>query len=252
MLQVQIREIYLKTPGADRAILNDAIFDLPANKIYTILGKNGSGKSTLIKSITGLLNSNVYSVSGNVFYNSENTSHYSAKKMLEFRKDKIKYVFQDAINSFDPLKRLKYYFDFQAKDQSLIDETLEYFLLPLSEDIYKMHAYEVSGGMAQRISFALALLSQPEIIILDEPTSGIDPAIANLFLLKLKEFAGINRNSVLLVTQDVIFAEKVSDKIAYLKNGRLSEFYFPGEFLNKTDDPLFSEFLAANNKLNNE
>ena len=252
MLKVQIRGIHLKTPDEDKSILNNAFFNLPENKIYTILGKNGSGKSTLIKSVTNLLDKNFYSVDGNILYHDENICQYPPEKMLELRKDKVKYVFQDAINSFDPLKKLEYYFDLLAKDKTQIDETLEYLLLPLSEDLFKMHSYEVSGGMAQRISFALALLSQPEIIILDEPTSGIDAAIANLLLLKIKEFSSIRHNSVLLVTQDVLFAEKISDKIAYLKDGRLSEFYSPDNFLNVRGDAILNEFIAATNKLNNE
>jgi ABC-type glutathione transport system ATPase component len=251
MLKVQIREICLKTPRENRAILNDAFFELPANNTFTILGKNGSGKSTLIKTITKLLDDKSYLVSGDIFFNNEKINHLSAEKLQQLRKNKIKYVFQDSVNSFDPLKKLKYYFEFLAKDISKIDETLKYFLLPPARDLFQMHSYEVSGGMAQRISFALAILSKPEIIILDEPTSGIDSAIANLFLLKLKEFSKLNNNSVLLVTQDVTFAEKVSDKISFLKNGRLSEFYEPQQFITKTDDPLLTEFLSATNKINN-
>jgi ABC-type multidrug transport system ATPase subunit len=103
--------------------------------------------------------------------------------------------------------------------------------------------------MAQRISFVLALLSKPEIIILDEPTSGIDSAIANLFLLKLKDFVKQNRNSVLLITQDISFAEKISDKIAYLSKNRLSTFYNVKDFFNKKDDPLLIDFLDANKQI---
>jgi ABC-type dipeptide/oligopeptide/nickel transport system ATPase component len=115
-----------------------------------------------------------------------------------------------------------------------------------------MHPYEVSGGMAQRISFVLALLSHPEIIILDEPTSGIDSAIANLFMLKLKEFVGNNKNCALLVTQDILFAEKISDRIAYLAGGKLSEFCTVNEFLNNPVDENLKQFLQANNKIENE
>ena len=252
MLRIQIKEISLKTPPGGRTLLSNVNFELSSNKIYTILGKNGSGKSTLIKALTNLLDNKIYSVNGDVFYNNENIYTCTKEKLAELRKNEIKYVFQDAINSFDPLKKLQYYFELLAKDKSRIDEILEYLLLPLSEDLFKMHPYEVSGGMAQRIRFALALLSQPAVIILDEPTSGIDSAIANLFLLKLKEYVKMNSNSVLLVTQDILFAEKVSDKIAYIAEGRLSDFSSPGNFLKKTDDALLGEFLTANNKLNNE
>ncbi len=249
MLQVQIREITIKTPPEKRRLLSNINFDLGENQIFTILGKNGSGKSTLAKSITGLLDKKFYSVFGTIILNGMDIFSLKNEELLKIRRNSIKYVFQDAMNSFDHLLKLKYYFDLLAKDKNEIDNLLSYFLLPDSKKLFKMYPYEVSGGMAQRISFVLALLSTPEIIILDEPTSGIDLAIANLFLLKLKEFTNQNKNSVLLITQDISFANKVSDKIAYLADGHLSKFYEVEEFLNKKDDPLLVGFLNANRQI---
>lgn len=250
MLRTEISEISLINSRDNRTLLSDISFELPDNCVGTILGKNGSGKSTLIKSLSGLLDNNFYSVKGNVFYNGENILRYDYRRLLLFRKQTLRYVFQDAARSFDPLKKLKYYFDLCECNENEIEETLDYFLLPCRNDIYRMHPYEVSGGMAQRISFALALLSGAEIIILDEPTSGIDSAIANLFLLKIREFVSSGKNSVLLVTQDVVFARKVSDKIAFLSDNRMSEFLNADRFSGSANDPLLSEFFAANNKLN--
>jgi peptide/nickel transport system ATP-binding protein len=249
MLKVEIKEISIRTAGQKRAILNDVNFVLEENQIFTILGKNGTGKSTLAKSITGLLDNYTYSVSGKVYFNESDIFTMKEEKLLLLRKDNIKYIFQDAVNSFDPLKKLSYYFELLTKDKSEIDEMLSYFVLPDKSKLYNMHAYEVSGGMAQRINFVLILLSKPEIIILDEPISGIDSAIANLFLLKLKEFAKQNKNSVLLITQDIVFAEKVSDKIAYLADKKLSSFYAVNEFISKKDDPSLSKFLIAKNQI---
>ncbi len=249
MLQVQIQEISIRSQSRNRSILKDVFFDLGRNQVFTVLGKNGSGKSTFIKSVTGLLDNKFYSVSGSVLFKGKDLLALKNEKLLEIRRDKIKYVFQDAVNSFDHLKKLKYYFDLLTKDKNEVNDLLEYFLLAGSKQLFEMYAYELSGGMAQRVSFVLALLSKPEIIILDEPTSGIDSAIANLFLLKLKDFAKSNENSVLLVTQDILFAEKVSDKIAYLSNSRLSEFYEAGEFFNALNDPQLNEFLQANKQI---
>ncbi|HKI77374.1 MAG TPA: ATP-binding cassette domain-containing protein [Ignavibacteriaceae bacterium] len=252
MLQVKIDNIYLNSTNSTREIISNTKFELAENKIYTILGKNGSGKSTLIKSITRLLNENNYKISGSVIFNGKNIYDCPQNELLKFRKEKIKYVFQDAVNSFDHLKTLKYYFKLLAKNSDETDELLKYFLLPNSDNLFKMYPYEISGGMSQRVSFVLALLSHPEIIILDEPTSGIDSAIANLFLLKLKEFVKKNKNSSLLVTQDISFAEKISDRIAYLSNGKLSDFRSVDDFLNDPGNPLLEKFLLANNKIEYE
>ena len=249
MLQIRIKEIAIKSQGQNKLLLNDASFNLIENHIFTILGKNGSGKSTFAKSITGLLDKRHYSVWGSVHFRGKNILTLKQEELLQLRRDSIKYIFQDAVNSFDQLKKLNYYFDLLTRNKNEIDELLEYFLLPGSKKLFKMYPYEVSGGMAQRISFVLALLAKPEIIILDEPTSGIDSAIANLFLLKLKEFAGQNENSILLITQDIPFAKKVSDKIAYLSKNRLSMFYNVKDFFNKKDDPLLKDFLEADKQI---
>ena len=92
--------------------------------------------------------------------------------------------------------------------------------------------------MAQRLLIVLALLANPDLLILDEPTSGVDYAVMNLILLKIKNFVRDNGKSVLIVTQDINFAIKSSDYIAYLSDGILSQFFTPDKLLSSSDDKL--------------
>ncbi|MCL5031440.1 MAG: ATP-binding cassette domain-containing protein [Bacteroidetes bacterium] len=246
MIKVAIKEITL---NKKRTLLSNVDFELEKNSIFTILGLNGSGKSTLIKSLTGLLNPRLYEVNGSVNLDGKNIFSIDYEELLQLRKDKIKYVFQDAVNSFDHLKTLQYYFEKLVKDKNEIDALLEYFLLPKYTELQKLYPYEVSGGMAQRINFVLALLCHPQILILDEPTSGIDLAISNLFLLRLKEFAKEKDNSALLVTHDLVFAKKISNKIAFLSNGKLSRFYSNEEFFSAHDSKTLELFLNAHKQI---
>jgi len=246
MIKADIKELSLK---GKKPILANVEFEIKKNSVFTIVGANGSGKTTLIKSLTGLLNPRFYSVTGRVMFNGKDILALDNESLLQLRRDKIKYVFQDAVNSFDHLKKFEYYFSRLAKDKEEIDPVLEYFLLPKHSDLLNRYPYEVSGGMAQRINFILALLAHPEIIILDEPTSGIDLAISNLFLLKLRGFVSTNNkqgngqdHAILLVTHDLDFARKVSDEVAFLFGGRLSRFYPAEEFFNMDKNKL-SELL---------
>lgn len=243
MLNVSLN--YVRVDNSNN-LLSNIKFQLKKSLIYTILGKNGSGKSTLIKSFTKLLDRRCYKINGEVIFEGINLLTLSNDALLKIRKDKIKYVLQDSTNCFDHLKRFEYYFDRIAKNKNEIDELLDYFLLPEYSQLSKLYVYEVSGGMAQRINFILALLSHPKIIILDEPTTGIDSAIANLLLLKLKYFVGKEGNIVLLVTHNLIFAKSISDKIAFLSNSNLSRFYSTGDFFNVTGFPELKRFLEAN------
>lgn len=241
MLKIDILNISIKSPTGENTLLKNIKFELEKNKIFTILGKNGTGKSTLIKSIMKLLDPNTYSIDGSILWNNKDINNLKYEDIIEIRSRYIKYIFQDPVNSFDHLKRLGYYFKRFTVNENEISDLLDYFFLPIKEKLFKMYPYEVSGGMAQRISLVLALLTKPKILILDEPTSGIDSAIANLMLLKLKEFVKNDEQAVLLVTQDIMFAKKISDKIALLQDFTLTEFMNTNEFFNKHLTELITE-----------
>jgi ABC-type glutathione transport system ATPase component len=229
MLNVLLNKIRVTSENKERIILKDIVFELDEGNIFTILGKNGTGKSTLLKSLTGLLDDRFYSVNGKVIYNNKNILTLSIDELQQVRKNEIKYIFQDSVNSFDHLKTFKYYFNLVSTEREEIEKLLGFFLLPAAKNLFKMYPYEISGGMAQRISFILALLAKPKIIFLDEPTSGIDAPIVNLVLIKLKEFVG-KGNLALMVTQDIELAKNASNKIALLSENTLSQFTSPEEF----------------------
>jgi len=235
MLNVDIDTITLLSRSSKRILLENLKFELGSNSIYSILGKNGSGKTTLIKSLTGLLPQNQYEVIGQVELNEVNLLDTTYEVLRSIRKEKIRYVFQDVTNSFDPLRKFEYYFNNSKAARFEIEEQLQYFLLPEYNKISKLYPYELSGGMAQRMSLLFSLIAKPNLIILDEPTSGVDYAIVNLLLLKLKEFINDAGNSIIIVTQDINFAEKVSDYIAFISDGTISQFFLANEFINSVE-----------------
>ena len=107
MLKADIKELSVI---GKRVLLSGINFELKKNCIHTVLGLNGSGKTTLIKSLTGLLNPQFYSITGNVFFEGKDILTLDTNEMLSLRKDKIKYVFQDAVNSFNHLKTFEILF----------------------------------------------------------------------------------------------------------------------------------------------
>lgn len=250
MLTADISSISIFMEGELRTILKNIKLDIQPGKIYTILGKNGSGKSTLIKSLTVLLPTDRYRVIGNVLFEGNDLLNIDEEKLREIRKNNIRYVFQDAANSLDPLKRIKYYFDLSEKAITLIGEHLNYFQLPEYKKISHLHSYELSGGMNQRLMFVLAILATPNLIILDEPTSGVDYAVMNIILLKLKEFVKEKDKSVLIVTQDINFAVKLSDYVAYLSEGTLTKFFTPNELISSSDTNL-KNFINSFKEISN-
>ncbi len=243
-LSVNIKKVILLGKNDSKTILNDLIFNLPPGQIYTILGKNGSGKSTLIKSLTNLLDRNVFSIIGSVHFDNTNLLKLQEDELQLIRKRFIRYVLQDLNNNFDPLKIFGYYFNLLKLEKKDLESFLADFLLPDYNKISSMHTYEISGGMAQRLSLMLALVANPKILILDEPTSAVDYINMNLIKLKLKEFTD-KLNSVLLVTHDLNFAKSISDKIAFLQNGNLSGFFNPEEIFKTKSEIPFGDLINS-------
>ena len=250
MLSVDINSVSLLDEDKRKTILQNIKFDIGKGKVYTILGKNGSGKSTLIKSLTVLLPSELYEVNGKVLFDDVDLLNTTNEILRGVRKNNIRYVFQDAANSFDPLKKISYYFDLSNISPLKIEELLLFFLLPAYKKLSGLHSYELSGGMAQRLLIILALLANPDILILDEPTLGVDYAVMNLILLKIKNYVRDNDKSVLIVTQDINFALKSSNKIAYLSDGRLTQFFNPDELLTSPEDEV-KNFINSFKEISN-
>lgn len=233
--------VSLKQPAGLKPLILSLSFRLKPNNVYSIIGKNGSGKTTLVKALTRLNDDTVYKIEGKVWFNDINLFEASAPILTKIRREKIKYVFQDSINSFDPLKKIKYYFKPFLK-QPGVHNLLKYFLFDNPDEVLELYSYELSGGMAQRLSIILSLLYEPDILILDEPTSGIDYPIINLLMHAIKQFVIKENKIVLLVTHDLQFAKEVSDMISILQNGALSEFLQTKDFFSLENNSLIKAY----------
>ena len=130
MLNTDIEIINLLSGSSKKLLLENIKFEIGSKSIYSILGKNGSGKTTLIKSLTSLLPQNLYEIKGKVKFNENDLLNIAPELLRWIRKEKIRYVFQDAINSFDPLRKFEYYVSNSEAAMYEIEEYLQYFLLP--------------------------------------------------------------------------------------------------------------------------
>lgn len=203
-------------------ILHDITFSVSKGQILTIVGPSGGGKTTLLRCINRLIEPET----GSILFNSQNIKGISP---LILRKN-IVLVPQESImfpgtveenislaltfhGIYNPLKIT----------ESLIDTGL-------STSFLSKNAEQLSGGEKKRVSLARALALSPEILLLDEPTSGIDPKNIQTVEQKIILFSKQRQLTVLWVTHDVEQAKRVSDHIANLKQGRLISLTTPEEF----------------------
>lgn len=243
IVEVNINSIEIFLAAEKKVLLKDVKFNVSNNSIYAIVGQNGVGKTTLLKSILNLLEKKFYKVDGTILVNQQNVLECPEDELINIRKHTAKYIFQDSINSFDPLKKLEYYFPPTGLASEILDELLDYFLLPSKNIILRHYPYELSGGMAQRLAIIWGLISNPQLLLLDEPNSSLDIPISNLLSNKLKQIKESGKTSIVFVTQDLDFAINTADKIGILSCKGISEFSCSDENINRVKSDILKQII---------
>ncbi len=221
--------------GLDLAFARDAV--------TTILGPSGTGKSVLLKHVVGLLEPD----DGEVHVFGEDIWAMSERERTELRK-RFGVLFQDgalfgSMNLYDnvafPLRRNT---DMSEKE---IEEmvTARLHEVGLSASLHKSPG-EISGGMKKRAGFARALVMNPDIVLFDEPDSGLDPVRTRLLCDLIRSMHREHRGTYVVVTHDIKTARNVSDYIGVLWHGQLVH-YGPTEEAFNSRDPFVRQFLAG-------
>jgi phospholipid/cholesterol/gamma-HCH transport system ATP-binding protein len=231
-----------KTFGRNH-VLRGLNMALPENRISMILGPSGTGKSVCIKHIVGLL----YPDQGDVIVHGRSIPSLPDSELFELRK-KFGVLFQDgalfgSMNLYDnvafPLRQHTEKGDDEIRE--IVDRRLREVGLSNAEE--KM-PNELSGGMRKRAGFARALVLDPDIVLFDEPDSGLDPVRTALLCELIKEVHAENGGCYVVITHDIMSARRVAEHISVLWKGKIVE-SGPAEDLFASENPFVRQFLSG-------
>ncbi len=216
-------------------VLDGINLQINAGRTFAIIGKSGCGKSVLIKHIVGLLNPD----SGYVKVEGKVVGNLNEKDLYELRK-KFGFLFQGAAlfdsmtveeNVSLPLVETAQKISFQ-KINKIVSEKLELVGL---HGIEKLKPSELSGGMKKRVGLARALVTNPDYILYDEPTTGLDPIMSDSIDNLIKELSEKLNVTSIVVTHDMYSVKKVAEVVAMIHEGKIHFIGTPQELLESSD-----------------
>jgi phospholipid/cholesterol/gamma-HCH transport system ATP-binding protein len=224
-------------------VLKDISFDVPRGKITAVMGPSGTGKSVLLKNIIGLLRPD----SGEIWVEGEETVAMGERDLYRVRR-KFGVLFQDgalfgSMSMFDnmafPLREHT-----RKSEKEIREIVLQKADMVGMLDHMKKYPGEVSGGMKKRAGLARALAMDPEIILFDEPDSGLDPVRVSYLDELVKKIQEETGATFVIITHNIASVMRTSDYIAVLYRAGLVKFASKQE-MRTTDDPIIRQFLAG-------
>lgn len=215
--------------------VNEVDLEIRENEIYGIAGESGCGKTTLMKALYAAIEPPLRLIGGKVYYQVNGqeveVSSLSAEEKRKLRWEYVSYVPQGSMSVLNPVIKLKEtYWDFlnshmsgKTKEEAFEIAQQHISALGLPQKILEAYPHQLSGGMRQRVTIALAALLKPRIIIADEPTTALDVVVQRGVVQLLRNIQRNLGNTIVLVTHDMGVQANIADRIAIMYAGKIVE-----------------------------
>ena len=224
--------------------LKDVSFDVNEGETFVVMGLSGSGKSTLVRCLTRLIEPNA----GEIYVDAEDVIKYNGRELTNFRRTKTAMVFQHfgLMPNRTILDNVAFGLEIQGIDKHTrwekAREVIELVGLKGWEDNY---ATELSGGMQQRVGLARALAVDPEILLMDEPFSALDPLIRREMQDELINLQTTLKKTIVFITHDLDEALRLGTRIAIMKDGEIVQLGSKEEIVDNPADSYVEDFISS-------
>ncbi|WP_260838851.1 quaternary amine ABC transporter ATP-binding protein [Heyndrickxia oleronia] len=231
----------LKSTGATVGV-NQANFHVNDGEIFVIMGLSGSGKSTLVRMLNRLIEPTL----GEILIDNENVTKMNKEQLRNIRRKKISMVFQKfaLLPHRTILQNTEYGLEIQGIEKSKRQEiALESLKLVGLEGYEDQYPDQLSGGMQQRVGLARALTNDPDILLMDEAFSALDPLIRKDMQDELLELHNTVGKTIVFITHDLDEALRIGDRIALMKDGNIVQIGTPEEILMNPSNEYVERFV---------
>ncbi|MGF6906841.1 quaternary amine ABC transporter ATP-binding protein [Fusobacterium sp. PH5-44] len=238
-------DVYKKT-GVTAAIW-DMSFQVKQGEIFVIIGLSGSGKSTVIRCLNRLHNP----TSGTVLFNGNDIGKFTQDELIEFRRNKISMVFQNfgLMDHRNVLSNVEYGLEVKGVSKSEREEKARKMLKMVGlEGLEEANIHSLSGGMKQRVGIARALVTDPDILLMDEPFSALDPLVRGDMQFELMSIQRKLNKTIIFITHDINEAFKLGDKVAIMKDARVVQIDTPEKMSSSPVDDYVRQFIGSADK----
>ena len=226
----------------------DVSFDVRRGEIFCVMGLSGSGKSTMVRHINRLLEPSA----GKIIVDGEDVVAMPPDKLRKFRNEHIAMVFQNfaLMPHRSVLDNIAMPLEIRGMHKNLrmemANKTLE--MVELTGWGNKF-AHELSGGMQQRVGLARALAADPQVLLMDEPFSALDPLIRRQLQNEFMQLASVMKKTTVFITHDLDEAVRIGDRIAIMRDGRVVQIGTPEEIVMHPADAYVADFVAGISRL---
>jgi peptide/nickel transport system ATP-binding protein len=232
ILNIENLKAGYKIKAGNIVAVDDVSLGLKPGEFLGIAGESGCGKSTLAYAIMDLLEDNGRVFDGKIMYRNQNICEMSDQAIRDIRWNHISMVFQSAMNSLNPVTKIKsqltdaiFAHKKGIKKKQALSKAMELLdLVDIPFDRMDAYPHQLSGGMKQRVMIAMALVLDPDLIIMDEPTTALDVVVQRTIIEKIAHLREKLKFSVIFITHDLSLLVEISDTLAIMYAGEIIEY----------------------------